>query len=281
MKSKLSFLIGILLVGSVALGQLEQSLSRDLVRHMWVLRNFYRGQKLTFDASGELVSGGIPGSGPADGRVYVKAVQVEARRLMLRGERPIPVFNPVSGETSWLGLEEKVEIEAQLPVDATARTIHTELLARIFLTPDELKTIDCSADEEKAFREHMLRAKEFVSAKTDGNKKNGESQQLCFPGGSRAFEAGNGVAAPQELKSYDPNYPPGELANGGKDQIVVLAIIVDASGKPSSMVVVGRSPTIFDVAAIEAVKGWKFRPGSYQGKAVATAINVEVNFKVR
>jgi TonB family protein len=279
LRTRISFLLGILLCGSLALAQFEE-LSSELVKHTLVLRNFYSGQKLKFDARGTLVSGGAPGSSPSDGRVYVKAVQVEAKRLIIRGERPVPVFDPATGETSWLGLHQNVDIEAQLPVDATPATVRTELLNRIFLTPDELKAIDCSAGEERAFRERMMRAKEFVSAKPDAQKNNEEPHQLCFPGGSRAYVTAKGVTLPQELKSYDPPYPPSELVKR-ENKTVVLAIIVDTNGKPSSMVIVGATATVFDIAAIEAVKGWKFRPGSYQGKAVPTAISVAVNFKVR
>ena len=270
----------VLIGGLPALAQLEQQLSSAWVKHILVLRNFYRGQKLGFDANGALISGAAPGFSPADGRVYVKAVQVEAKRLIIRGERPIPVFDPVDGEISWLGLREKIEIEAQLPVDATGARIQTELMDHIFLTPDEVKALDCSPDEERTFREQMLQAKEFVNAKPHTDKPDEGPEQLCFPGGGRAYRGGNGVEPPHVLKSYDPPYPPGELAKG-ENKSVVLAMIVDASGKPSSMVVVGPAVSIFDVAAIEAVKGWKFRPGSYQGQPVDTAIDVEVNFRVR
>ncbi len=278
MTTRLSFLIGILFFGSLALAQFGE-LSREVVKHTLVLRNFYSGQKLKFDATGILISGGTPGSSPSDGRVYVKAVQVEAKRLIIRGERPIPVFDPATGETSWLGLHQNFEIEAQLPVDATPIKVRTELLDRIFLTPDELKAIDCSAEEERIFRERMLRAKEFVSATKAGKQNNEGVHQLCFPGGSRAYSVGNGVAPPKPLKTPDPGYPQSE--RGRQEKTAVLAIIVDKAGKPTSLVVIGANPTVFDLAAINAVRGWKFSPGTYQGEPAPTAINVEVNFKLR
>lgn len=58
----------------------------------------------------------------------------------------------------------------------------------------------------------------------------------------------------------------------------MLALIVDEKGKPRSLIVIGGSATVFDLVSINAVQGWKFQPGTYQGKPVPTAINVEMNF---
>jgi TonB family protein len=36
-----------------------------------------------------------------------------------------------------------------------------------------------------------------------------------------------------------------------------------------------------DEAAVTALKGWQFRPGTKDGKAVAVIVNVEMTFKVK
>lgn len=290
MRLSFTLLLGLTVCCPVGLAQVEQQFADQLVWQTVVLRNFYTGQKLRYDANGVQISGGTGGSGSADGRVYVETVQFQKNRMIIRGERPISVFNPATGEASLLGLHEKVEIEAELPSDKGAIEAATEMLHRIFLTPAETKLLTCSADEKRTFREGMLRAKELVSVPKDGKQNREEPRQLCFPDGNRAYVLANGVTPPKALKTPDPGYPPSELGTQKlgpclpahtQENKVVLALIVDSRGRPTSPVVVGASVTGFDTAAISAVHGWKFQPATYQGKPVPAAISVEVNFRLR
>ncbi len=261
--------------------QSQNELSADLVRHALILRGFYTNQKLNFDSNGVLISDGTPGFGPTDGRVYVKEVQFAANRLTLRGERPVSIFDPGTGDTTLLGLHRKVEIDVQLPPDKPPIDSARALLDKIFLTSSEADTLTCSEDEAKAFRQQMLQSKEFVSAKKDsGAKKVTEPRRLCFPGGTRAYVAEGGVEPPKPLKTPDPGYP-NDASAQGQNKTVVLALVVDLAGKPSSLVVIGPSASVFDIVAVDAVQHWKFLPANYQGKPVAAAINVEVNFSAR
>ena len=268
----LNIYLGILLYGVLALAQSPSDLSADLVRHTLILRNFYTNQKLNFDRHGTLLTDGTPGFGPTDGRVYVKDVQLAANRLTIRGERPVSLFDPGTGDTTLLGLHRKVEIDVELPPDKPPDESARALLDQIFFTTSEANAFTCSDDEAKAFRERMLRSKEFVSAKKDGGDKNSnEAHQLCFPGGARAYAVGGAVEPPKPLKTPDPNYPNDSSARH-QNKTVVLALIVDIAGKTSSLVVVGPGATIFDVIAIDTVQHWKFIPASYQGKPVPAAM---------
>ncbi len=271
--------LGVLLCGAFGFAQAQNELSADLVRHALILRGFYTNQKLNFDSNGVLISDGTPGFGPTDGRVYVKEVQFAANRLTLRGERPVSIFDPGTGDTTLLGLHRKVEIDVQLPPDKPPIDSARALLDKIFLTSSEADALTCSEDEAKAFRKQMLQSKEFVSAKKDsGASKITEPHQLCFPGGTRAYVAEGAVKAPKPLKTPDPPYP-NDASAQGQNKTVVLALVVDVAGKPSSLVVIGPSASVFDIVAVDAVQHWKFLPASYQGKPVAAAINVEVNFR--
>ncbi len=279
-KTVLGIVFGILFCCLLAATQAEQGISRALVRHTLILRNFYTGQKLKFDINGALLSGGTPGFAPSDGRIYVKDVQHEANGLAIRGERPISLFNPATGEATLLGLHQKVEVEVALPANQPWSEVSSAILDRIFLSSSEMNALTCSADEARIFRERMLRSKDFISANGNRKKPRDEPRQLCFPDGARAYVAVDGVEPPKPLKTSDPGYPAAAFGTH-KSQIVVLGLIVDPDGKPSSLVVIGPSPTIFDVAAVEAVQQWRFHPATYQGKPVPAAINVEVSFHPR
>ena len=87
MRTRLVF-FALLCCTTPALAQLQQYLTGELVKRTLVLRNFYTGHKLAFDSNGRLLSGGPPGFGPTDGRVYVESVQVEGTRSTIRRRAP-------------------------------------------------------------------------------------------------------------------------------------------------------------------------------------------------
>ena len=61
---------------------------------------------------------------------------------------------------------------------------------------------------------------------------------------------------------------------------VVLALEIDAEGKPRNIRVQQGLGLGLDEKAIEAVRRWKFRAGYQNGKPVTTGALVEVNFRL-
>ena len=93
------------------------------------------------------------------------------------------------------------------------------------------------------------------------------------------FRVGGGVTPPRVLQKQDPEYS--EEARAAKFQgTVVLAVIVDEKGNPRDLKVVRPLGLGLDEKAIEAVMKWVFRPGYKDGKAVAVAATIEVNFRL-
>ncbi|HLY19846.1 MAG TPA: energy transducer TonB [Bryobacteraceae bacterium] len=97
--------------------------------------------------------------------------------------------------------------------------------------------------------------------------------------GGGVFRVGGGVTAPVPLYRPEPEYS--EEARKAKYQgTVVLTAVVDASGKPRDLKVVRSLGLGLDEKALEAVEKWKFRPGYKDGKPVAVACSIEVNFRL-
>jgi TonB family protein len=97
--------------------------------------------------------------------------------------------------------------------------------------------------------------------------------------GGGAFRIGGGVSAPVPIFKVEPEYS--EEARKAKFQgTVLLAIVVDESGKTANVRVVRPLGMGLDEKAIEAVMKWRFRPGYKDGKAVPVMANVEVNFRL-
>jgi periplasmic protein TonB len=97
--------------------------------------------------------------------------------------------------------------------------------------------------------------------------------------GGGVFRVGGGVSAPKAIYSPDPEYS--EEARKAKYQgVCVLSLIVGPDGKPRDIHVARSLGLGLDEKAIEAVNQWKFEPAEKDGKPVAVAINVEVQFRL-
>jgi TonB family protein len=97
--------------------------------------------------------------------------------------------------------------------------------------------------------------------------------------GGGVYRIGGGVSAPVPVFRPEPEYS--EEARKAKYQgVVLLAIVIDDKGNPRDLRVVRPLGLGLDEKAIEAVQKWRFRPGYLNGKPVAVAATVEVNFRL-
>jgi TonB family protein len=97
--------------------------------------------------------------------------------------------------------------------------------------------------------------------------------------GGGVYRIGGGVSAPALIAKVEPEYS--EEARKEKFQgTVVLYVVVDESGKPRDLRVIRPLGLGLDEKAIEAVMKWRFRPGMKDGKPVAVAATIEVNFRL-
>ena len=97
--------------------------------------------------------------------------------------------------------------------------------------------------------------------------------------GGGVYRVGGGVSAPVLVYKKEPEYS--EEARKAKYQgTVTLYVVVDPSGKATDIRVLHSLGLGLDEKAIEAVKQWKFRPGMKDGKPVAVAASIEVNFRL-
>lgn len=97
--------------------------------------------------------------------------------------------------------------------------------------------------------------------------------------GGGPYTIGRGVTAPHAI--YDPEPEYSEEARKAKYQgIAVLQVVIDADGRPRDVRIARSAGMGLDEKAIEAVRQWRFQPGTLNGKPVAVVVNVEVNFRL-
>jgi protein TonB len=95
--------------------------------------------------------------------------------------------------------------------------------------------------------------------------------------GGGIFHVGNGVAPPRVI--YQPEIEFSEEARKAKYQgTCVLALVVDANGRPTNIRVTSSLGMGLDEKAIEAAKKYRFEPGTKNGHPVAVEIALEVDF---
>jgi TonB family protein len=95
--------------------------------------------------------------------------------------------------------------------------------------------------------------------------------------GGGVFKVGGGVAAPVPIFKPEPEFT--EEARIAKHQgTVLLALIVGADGRTRDIRVVRKLGMGLDEKAVESARQWKFQPATKDGKPVAVAINIEVDF---
>jgi protein TonB len=97
--------------------------------------------------------------------------------------------------------------------------------------------------------------------------------------GGGIYHVGGGVAAPQLLFAPDPEFS--DEARRAKFQgVCVVSLIVDAQGNPQRVQVVRHLGMGLDQKALAAVKQYKFKPATLQGKPVPVEVNIEVTFRI-
>lgn len=97
--------------------------------------------------------------------------------------------------------------------------------------------------------------------------------------GGGAYHVGGGVMAPKIITRVDPEFS--EEARKNKYQgVVILRLIIGTDGKPRDISVQRTLGMGLDEKAIEAVKQWRFEPGTKDGQAVPVEVSMEVSFRL-
>ncbi len=91
---------------------------------------------------------------------------------------------------------------------------------------------------------------------------------------------GGDVKKPIKIHDPQPNYT--ELARRARVQgVVIVQAIIDKQGNVKAVKVLKGLPMGLDQATVDAVKRWKFKPSTLNGKPVEVYYNLTVNFQLQ
>jgi TonB family protein len=94
------------------------------------------------------------------------------------------------------------------------------------------------------------------------------------------IQVGGDVKAPVKLAAPQPQYT--EIARKARIQgIVIVQAIIDKQGNVTNVKILKSLPMGLAEAAADAIKKWKFKPATLNGKPVAVYYNLTVNFTLQ
>lgn len=91
------------------------------------------------------------------------------------------------------------------------------------------------------------------------------------------FRVGGDVKAPVVISRVEPVYPE-DARKARVSGIVILEAIIDTNGNVRHARVLKPLPFGLDQAALDAVRQWKFKPGTHMGQPVDVLFNLTINF---
>ena len=279
---------------------LEQELKSKYKDKVVMVRNFYCGDNLRFDAQGHLLSGGAAGPWTVCRDIRIKDVKIKSGKITLKGQRIYLSYDyqqkrfrdvsevPQKKKHKYKG--DKVSIEMELQPNQDQSTVEDALSRLFFSSEGEFtKTIPrlwrgCLARDSNQEAKLVSKAEPVHDSTNTGAQVDHSNQadQGSQPPGSSpngGLHVGNGVTAPRPLFQPDPDYS--DAARSAMFQgMVVLSVVVGPDGQVHNPALVRCAGLGLDEKAVEKVLTWKFKPGTKDGKPVAVAVSVEVSFNL-
>lgn len=279
---------------------IEQHLRNQYAGKVFILRNFYSGQKLAYDSGGQLSGFANSGGWTVDGVVQIEDVRVSNHRLTLRAKRLRMGWPGKGGISPIEDAKEKkskdvtrtLEIEAD--VSAATADEADAMLAKIFLAPNDhfanlvpdywKPCLIAALTGNDSLHYHCRLSAEFLAIPGVASVSNSGLDPGLAAGSKAGREVfhvvrGNGVTYAKAINNASPEFSEeARLAKYGG--VVDLAFVVDESGGVRDIRI--RSPlgVGLDEKAVEAVSKWTFRPGTKDGEPVAVEVNTDVSFNL-
>jgi TonB family protein len=97
--------------------------------------------------------------------------------------------------------------------------------------------------------------------------------------GGGVMSVGGGVSAPEVIHSVQPQFTP-EARRQNFQGVVAVQLIVDSQGFPQDVRLVHHLGMGLDEEAIAAVKQYRFRPATYEGRSVSVQMVIDVDFRL-
>jgi TonB family protein len=286
-------------------GQDASQYLRDQYLHKtFILRSFYTGNSLRYDAAGVSQEEANAGDWTTDGVVRIDDIGISGNRLLIRGSRIYLGWDKDKGLIEVRDITAKAKadkrsrvlrIEAELGAGAGTDNAADAAFAHVFLTSQ-----DSFVDLVPDYWTHCVRTALGITKDREASQCQFSKEFLAIPGVAAKSDS-EPVAEPEPASAWEPGHYPhpfhpregqklpravyqptpefSEPARRAKFQgVVTLKLVVDEEGRPNHIRVVNPLGCGLDAKAVQAVENWKFSPAEKDNVPVAAGIAVEVDF---
>jgi TonB family protein len=255
--------------------ELDRQLNFDYADKVLTLRHFYRGGHLRFRSDGTLIGDAPVGPWTLDGQIEVQTVKMRRRVLLIKGRRIHRVFDSQLKPQDELTILSNSRDETAKDLEKTLRNTKTEI--EIDLPSGKPDQKDAVSAIHAVFLTNSESMMEFVPSywRAYFAKQEGRPQDAPIVKGP-VYQPGE-VSPPHADYRPDPEYS--DEARKAKYQgVIVVRLIVDASGEPRDLQITRPLGLGLDEKAIEVIHTWKFKPALKDGEPVSVAVGVQVDF---
>jgi TonB family protein len=277
-----------ILITSTALAEnaLEQAAASTWQNHVYTLRSWVGGGDIETDEHGQVLHNGGPVSW-TQARFEVQKVTLHHDKIEFRGNRVGMLYDKdkrqlVNVRLLPLRLVMRIDTSKLQPNDLA------QITDSLFIT-DLSQLIEALPEFWKSFATGKVKSGSngkkgqfyfLPDEPDDGRKTPAKIEPIgTTADGEQIFHLTAGITPPAALKTPDPVYD--DLARkmhvAGQD---VLAAVIGADGTVREVQIARPIGMGLDERAVQAVRGWLFRPATRDGKPVAVQINIEVNFRL-
>jgi len=281
---------------AAAESDLERHLNDQYKGRTFILRGFYSGDHLEYDANGQAVNPRNPGDWTLTGVVNIEDLAVKDGQLRIDATRlrmgwlngSLQELHDHAGKVDKSEKKDRsLRIKANLA--ATSPDAADHALAHIFLTSQD-RFIDAVPNywrpcvhaaltgEGELFKSCRF-PQDFLTIPgvSSAEGQEAESSEKPDSPGNQTFRPGKGVTPPRAVSQDNPPFT--DEARRAKYQgTTVLSVIVDKAGRPRNIKIVKPIGMGLDCQAVEVVSAWRFTPGTKGGEPVNVEIAVEVDF---
>jgi len=274
---------------------LNEQLKTRYANQVLMLRHFYKGDHLSFQADGTLLGTADVGPWTVDGRVLVKNIELKGNVLQIQGRR-IHLFSDDKTK-AFRDVLDYLEEASKVPVKQRKKDRDKNAQS----TPqwEDLKNhyLNQSVEIDIALVGDNPGVQEISAGLTTVFVKPTESQADIVPDFWRDYfdkAEGTPTRPPQSTDAiyrvepgkvlppratYAPEPEFSEYAMPVKFQgTVTCGVVVDVLGRPTEIRIISPIGLGLDEKAVEAISKWKFEPAKKSGKPVSVAIAIEVDF---
>lgn len=294
-------LIGLLWAGrAYGTSDLDRQLHDEYQGKILILRNFYSGKHLVYDANGSISDQSPSGDWTIDGVVKIADARFDGRRVKITAERqhlawihgtlqPVHDLNRNGDPDKHESAKRAVVLEIKFGTTAPATDALDKALGEVFLSskddfvslvPDYWKPclMSAIAAPDTRYKTCTLPA-DFLAIPGVSHSQTSIAEGLDTASAQVAplVRKGGGMSPPRVVEQSEPQFSD-EARVARLQGTVVLRLVVDESGAPRNVRIGSPIGCGLDAMAVDAVQRWRFAPAKKDGQPIAVEIAVETDF---